>query len=134
MRIVPVAHSNHQIQFTSSAGETIAAWHGDGPPVLGEAADVELDIEDRLHWSELRIADAEPGLLLDPEPVVRAMVVAVDEDGVLRLSVGGATLLLETYGPIPEGLARRVVQVSAARVGVWPTTSDVSWGTGPTRR
>lgn len=121
MRIVPVAHSDHQVQFTSDAGETVVGWRGDGPPTLGEAVDVELDIPDRLHWSEVDVVDAEPGLLREPETVARARVVAVDEDGVLTLAVGGAILLLETYGPAPDDLPGRVVQVRAERISVWPT-------------
>ena len=121
MRIVPVAHGNHQVQFTCQVGEAVVSWRGDGPPTLGEALDVELEIADRLHRSEIEIVKAEPGLFREPEPVARARVVAVDEDGVLTLSVDGAFLLLETYGPALECLAGQVVQVEAARISVWPT-------------
>ncbi|MGZ0146620.1 hypothetical protein ACXJJ3_06080 [Kribbella sp. WER1] len=92
MRILPVAHASHQVQFTSDAGETVMGWRGDGPPVLGEPVDVELDIEDTLHWSEIAVVDAQPGLFRSPDAVARLRVVTVAAGGVpdgdLR-SVGG---------------------------------------------
>ncbi|WP_427894495.1 hypothetical protein ACQHIV_14345 [Kribbella sp. GL6] len=121
MRILPVAHATHQIQFTSDPGETVMGWRGAAPPVLGEPVDVELDIDDTLHWSEIAVVDAEPGFFRSPAAVARLRVIALADDGVLTLSVGGAVLLLETYGPPPDGVVGRVLEVESARLAAYPT-------------
>ena len=121
MQIVPVAHSSYQIQFTSAAGEAVVGWKGAELPTLGEAVDVELEIDDARDWSEIEVVDAEPGLHRTPDAVVRGRVVAVDEDGVLTLSIAGATVLLETRGQAPDGLIGTVIQFDAARISAYPT-------------
>jgi hypothetical protein len=106
------------IEMDTEVGRLRGHWRGSNSIANGDLVDVELDLPRPRSLAELVIdapSDAAPGML-------RGVVAAVFDDGVLVLQVGSAAIQLELgNGPPASDIIGATVDVTAEDLGIYPS-------------
>ena len=96
-----VGGSTHVI-FSTPNGKGKAVWEGSKPNV-GESYDVEIDIDETLTWNEDIHAsnDSEQSIVEhNGINILKAKLIAVEDDGCLTLDFTGTIIFVEVSGSI----------------------------------
>ncbi|WP_146164696.1 MULTISPECIES: hypothetical protein [Halomonas] len=95
---IKVLNKNTFVNFASPLGRGKAIWLGN-MPIKNENYDVEIDIDEKLWWGStiLGANSKQPKIKEGKDSIeLTGEVVAIEEDGLLIVSIGGSLIFVET--------------------------------------
>ncbi|MGC5703115.1 hypothetical protein J4P02_23215 [Pseudomonas sp. NFXW11] len=108
------------VAFSCAFGSGRGRWRG-SPTPLGQEQEVEISVDDQLHWNrDLRPSSANtPSLQWEQDQLrICGQLLQVDEDGVAALALGPSIILLALQGR-PEQLPL-FVELCTRQVQLYP--------------